>query len=800
MRHFNEPVVWLLLAAGAIAASLSDVTDALVIFAIVLLNAILGFIQEERAGKAIAALRKLSQPVASVYRGGEWRKLPARELVPGDRVELGEGDIVPADLRLGEAHELNVDESMLTGESLPVEKSSHAAGDAKPANKVLAFHGTHVHSGVGKGTVVATGMATELGKIAYLVDKERGGPTPLQKKIATFGKTLTFVCLGLIAVVFCVHLLRGGDLFEVFFLAVSLAVAAVPESLPAVVTIALALGMGRLAKKKALVRNLGSVETLGSVSIICSDKTGTLTYNRLTVRKIFPDLRAARAVAASLYTSTARFSPEGGSSGDPTELALFACAHEKGLDLTTAPGELLRVLPFSSRRRFTQRIYRLRDGSFVAYAKGAPEVILPRCAAEVSDDGIVAIDDGGRRKLASESEAMGKDALRVLAVAEARFSKMPEGDSFPLAFVGLIGMMDIPSTEAKEGIEKCRSAGIRPIMITGDSAATAFAVARELGIASDRSQVLTGQKLEELDDEGLARISSTTSVFARVSPEHKLRIVKALKRGEVVVAMTGDGVNDAPALKAADIGISMGRGTEVTKHAADLVLTDDNFRTIVNAVEEGRGILDNIQKVIHYLLAGNTGEILVMFVGAVLGWPYPLLATQILWINLVTDGLPALGLVAEPIEPGTMRRPPRAASEPILSGRLGLVILAEGILIAASVLAAFHLTYHGHAADLPRARAVAFCTLALTHLFFVLTCRSPRRSLWRLGLFSNSRLLALVGISIGFQLGIMLVSPFREIFRIAYPLSGPEWVRILIFSLAPVILIELAKSLRTCRK
>jgi len=799
LKQFNEPVIWLLIAAGLLAVFLGDLTDAIVILAIVGLNGILGFVQEERAGKAIEALRNLSQPLANVLRDGKWQTIPARELVPGDHVELGEGDVVPADVHLGETHELRVDESMLTGESLPVEKSIHGSTSSEDPSVNLrkAFHGTHVVSGMGKGTVRSTGMATELGKIARLVDKERGGETPLQKRIAKFGKTLTLLCLVLIGIVFCAHLMRGGNLFEIFFLAVSLAVAAVPEGLPAVVTIALAMGMGRLAKKKALVRNLGSVETLGSVTVICSDKTGTLTYNRLTVREIYPNEEAKRIIKASLYTSTARFSTgEEKSTGDPTELALFAYAHGEGISLDTSPGELVQVIPFSSKRKFSERAFRLKEGAIAAYVKGAPEVVLSRCHSEMREGRRIDLTEERRAQIFVQYEEMGKKALRVLAVAESELASLPDEGTTPLAFLGLIGMMDIPSTEAKEAIAKCRTAGIRPLMITGDSAPTAFAVAKEVGIASKREQVLQGAALESLDEESLAAKVSAISVFARVTPEHKLRIVKALKRLGAVVAMTGDGVNDAPALKAADIGISMGRGTDVTKQAADLVLTDDNFRTIVDAVEEGRGILDNIQKVIHYLLAGNTGEILVMFLGAILGWPYPLLATQILWINLVTDGLPALGLVAEPIEAGTMERPPRPSSDPILSRGLGLTILLEGAIIAAAVLTAFYFTFENNAANLPRARTVAFGCLAFAHVFFVLTCRSERHSLLGAGFFSNPRLLGLVVFSLFLQLGVMFIPPVQRLFQIDPGLTQRDWLAITVFSLLPIVLIEGVKAVR----
>jgi len=803
LKQFNEPVVWLLLAAGLLAVTLGDLTDAIVILAIVVLNGILGFVQEERAGKAIEALRSLSQPLASVFREGKWQTLPSRDLVPGDRVELGEGDVVPADIRLGETHELRVDESMLTGESVAVEKSSLAsvsgsAGESLSANpQHSAFQGTYVVSGMAKGTVRLTGMATELGKIAGLVDNEKGEKTPLQKRIAKFGKTLTLICLALIGIVFCAHLVRGGNLFEIFFLAVSLAVAAVPEGLPAVVTIALAMGMGRLAKKKALVRNLGSVETLGSVNVICSDKTGTLTYNRLTVREVYPNAEAERIIKASLYTSTARFSTVNEeSTGDPTELALFAYAHGEGIALDASPGELVQVIPFSSKRKFSQRVYRLADGAVTAYVKGAPEVVLSRCHSEMREERLIHLTEERRAEIFAQYEEMGKLALRVLAVAESQLSSLPDDGKTPLAFLGLIGMMDIPSAEAKEAIAKCRTAGIRPIMITGDSAPTAFAVAKEVGIASKREQVLLGPALESLDEEALSQKVSTISVFARVTPEHKLRIVKALKRLGAMVAMTGDGVNDAPALKAADIGISMGRGTDVTKQAADLVLTDDNFRTIVDAVEEGRGILDNIQKAIHYLLAGNTGEILVMFFGAILGWPYPLLATQILWINLVTDGLPALGLVAEPIEAGTMERPPHPSSDPILSRHLALTILLEGAIIAAAVLTAFYITYENAIANLPRARSVAFGCLAFAHVFFVLTCRSQRHSLFGLGFFSNRRLFGLVAFSVVLQMGVMFLPPVQRLFQIDPGLTQRDWMVIAALALLPILLIEGIKTVR----
>ncbi len=836
LAQFRELVILILIAAAVIAGVLGDWVDTAAIAAIVVLNGTLGFLQEERAGRALAALRTLSAPVAKVLRGGALRALPARDLVRGDVIELEAGDRVPADARLVRSFGLTVLEAALTGESVPVAKDAAAvlpAATPLADRRTMAWLGTVAAAGKARAVVTATGMETELGRIAGMLQRHEPEPTPLQRRLAELGRILIVVALVIVALVFALQMLRGGDFAEVLLLSVSLAVAAVPEGLPAVVTIALALGLGRMARRNALIRSLPSVETLGCVTVICSDKTGTLTRNEMTVRLIVaggaayhvtgagyaprgsflkapesavadaaddaasagraevrpdeePDLLHALRIGARCNNAALQLDPKRPDAwqviGDPTEGALLVAAMKARLGEDADP--VVSEIPFDSERKAMSVVIR-RSGGTVMFTKGAPEVVLARCTAERRDGRAEPLTDARRDAILRLNAAMASRALRVLALAS-RDDPPALGGSHAeedLVFAGLAGMSDPPREEARQAVRRCALAGIRPVMITGDHPATALAVARELGMTEEEG-ALSGRDLDAISDDDLPARVEHVAVYARVSAEHKLRVVKAWKRRGAIVAMTGDGVNDAPAVRTADIGIAMGiTGTDVTREASDMVLTDDNFASIVGAVEEGRGIYDNIQKFLHYLLSCNAGEILFMFGAALLAWPAPLAAIQILWINLVTDSLPALALAMEPPEPDLMRRPPRPPREPVISPGRGILMLVHGGLVAAVTAVAFAVVWDGNDENLGRARTAAFCTIAYAQLFFALACRSRRRTLPELGLLGNLPLLAAIAISGLLQLSVILMPYARPVFE-----SGAHfaWEWALIFGLAPL--------------
>ena len=758
--------------------------------------------------------------------------------MPGDRVELEAGDQVPADVRLVRGFGFRVTEAALTGESAPADKEPAAVlADETPLGdrRNMAYLGTVVAGGKAAGVVVGTGMDTELGRLAGLLNAQPTESTPLQKRLARLGTHLVVLCLVLVGVIAALQLLRGNGLLETFRLAVSLAVAAVPEGLPAVVTITLALGLQRMVRRNALIRRLASVETLGSVTVICSDKTGTLTKNEMTVREVFAgggrfdatgsgydpdgefspvggqtgsgvgacetDLRTALTAAA--WCNHAKVVPaEGGgwqAVGDPTEAALVVAAGKAGVAAGGAGSEIVAEVPFDSDRKCMSVVVRGPDGRTTVYTKGAPEVVLGKCAAGRWNGWIEPLGESRREAVQAAASEMAGRALRVIALAYRDGADPGEGEAVErdLVFAGLAGMIDPPRDEARDAVGLCRVAGIRPVMITGDHPDTVLAIARELGIAGPTDRVVTGRDLEGITDSDLRTAVSTTAVYARVTAEHKLRIVRRSKANGEVVAMTGDGVNDAPAVKAADIGVAMGvTGTDVTKEASAMVLTDDNFASIVNAVEEGRGIYDNIQKFVTYLLAGNAGKLLVMFAAVLAGWPVPLLAVQILWLNLVTDGLAALALGMEKPEPGVMRRKPRRPGEPLVGWLDARRIVAHGAVSAAAALLGFWLVWRGDPANLAEAQVVAFCVLGLAQLLYAFACRSRDVTTVGLGLFTNPALVLAAGVSAALQLAVVLIPWLQPVFGVeTYPTAG-EWGLIFGLSLVPFAVVELAKLVR----
>jgi Ca2+-transporting ATPase len=834
-RQFADLLIWILIAAAIVSGLLGEWLDTVAILAIVVLNGVLGFVQEGRAEQALAALRKLSTPYAKVIRDGLPQNVEAAELVPGDRIDLEAGDRIPADVRLLNTAGFRTEEAALTGESVPSEKDHDKLlePDAPLGDRInMAYMGTTAAAGTASAIVVATGMSTELGHIAGLLQRQEIEQTPLQRRLAELGKALLWAVLGIVVVMFLVQVLRGGKLAEALLLSVSLAVAAVPEGLSAVVTVALALGLQRMAKRNALIRRLPSVETLGAVTVICSDKTGTLTRNEMTVREVAAggrryevtgsgyepagefranetvvdpaNVRALRELLmAAAWCTHAQVTRDGDGGkwevvGDPTEAALVVAALKAGIRADGRERRVVREIPFSSDRKAMSVVARPGDdGQLYMYTKGAPEVVLSKCRHELIDGAQRELTDARRAAILDEAHGLAGRALRVLALASRKADGHHELGESNLNFAGLAGMMDPPRDEAREAVGRCRTAGITPVMITGDHPDTARAIAESLGILRDGQRVVVGTELDQIDDARLEADVGQIPVYARVTAAHKMKIIRAWRRRGHVVAMTGDGVNDAPAIKAADVGIAMGiTGTDVTKQASDMVLTDDNFASIVNAVEEGRTIYDNVRKFVHYLLATNAGEVLLMFGAILIGWPAPLAAIQILWINLVTDALPAMALGVERPEPDVMQRPPRPPAERVITPRRGLAIVCHGALNAVAAAIAFYAVYRGHAERVPEARTAAFVTLALSQLMFSFGCRSFRYTLPQLGSFTNRWLLGAIAVSALLQLTVVTV-PFLQPFFQVVPLSlAWEWGMIALLALMPVTVVEVAKLVR----
>ncbi|MDR1927678.1 MAG: cation-translocating P-type ATPase [Oscillospiraceae bacterium] len=833
LAQFKDFMVLALLAAAAVSAAAAalhgsgDFLDSIIIVAIVAVNAFVGVLQEGKAEKALEALRRLSAPTAQVLRGGRQKRIPAEEVVRGDILLLKAGDLVAADARLLEATQLSTQESALTGESMPCKKEAGlvlpqatALGDQK--NMLLSS--TVVLTGHGKAVVTATGMETQVGKIAGLLRREEAPQTPLQKRLERVGKQLGIGAMAVSAVVFLLGFLQRLPLLESFMLSVSLAVAAIPEGLPAMVTVVLSLGVQRMAKANAIVRRLPTVETLGCASVICSDKTGTLTQNKMTVTQ----LRGAGAALAPneaagqkllrLAALCCNASIQGAGKrqallGAPTETAIVEAAAGQRIDVMQDRQRFPRLheQPFDSGRKRMAVICRFPETGKDAplhgkwmIVKGAPDILLRRCESATLGGQTVALSEELRGKILAQNEAMAAQALRVLAVAIKEAGAAGAGDG-ALTFVGLLGMNDPPRKEAKAAVKLCKKAGITPIMITGDHVTTANAIARELGILEDgAAQSITGQQLDRLDDEALTRRLGGCRVFARVTPEHKMRIVKALRAMGHVVAMTGDGVNDAPALMAADIGCAMGcSGTEVAKGVSDMILTDDNFATIVHAVEQGRSIYNNIKKAVHFLISSNIGEIVAVFFASLLRMPAPLLPIQLLWVNVVTDSAPAIALGTEPAEPQLMEEPPKPVEQHFFNGALGFHMAVEGLLMGAVTLLAFVLgrRVFGGFDDIALGRTMAFSVLSFVEIAHASNMRSER-SLLCVGPFSNPRMNFANLLCVGLQVAVVLFEPLCGVFG-TVPLDAGQWMAVAGLSAIPTAVIEIEKrgaSLKRRRK
>jgi len=837
LDQFKGLIIWVLIAAALVSGFLKEWVDALAILAIVILNAILGLAQEYRAEKSLAALKKLSAPSSKVIRDGAASLIPSRELVPGDLIEVEAGDHIPADSRVNwHTSNFAVQEASLTGESTPVNKTDIVLEEkdiplAERAN--ILYLGTAVVAGKARAIVVETGMQTELGRIAGLIQDIKKETTPLQRKLEEFGKLIIYLCFVLVAVVFGLEIIRGGKLLDMFLTSVSLAVAAIPEGLPAVVTIALALGVQRMVRRHVLIRKLPSVETLGCATVICSDKTGTLTKNEMTVRAVWtlrnafevtgtgydpsgefrsdsesvdprrhPDL--LKALTAGVLCNNAHLAVADGKAsvfGDPTEIAILSAAAKAGIWKVEEEQayEIVEEIPFDSERK-KMSIVRRADQDMTVFTKGAPDLLLKNCTYVLEDGAERPLAAGDRERIMKANDGYSDQALRVLAVAFRNLDQEPhsyeaEAIEKDLTFAGLVAMIDPPRPEVREAMAKCRTSGIRTVMITGDHRNTAVAIAREIGFYGGDSRAMTGEDVDRLSDEELDAVVEHVAVYARVSPEHKLRAVRAWRRKGEIAAMTGDGVNDAPAVKEADIGVAMGiTGTDVTKEVSDMVITDDNFASIVAAVEEGRGIYDNIRKFIHFLLSCNLGEILVMFMAALLGYPVPLLPIQILWVNLVTDGLPALALGVDPVDPNIMERPPRKPDEPVITGARAWLIGLQGVLITTCSLAAFLFVLLYEKEGIDRARTAALATLACSQLFHAFNCRSMRESLFKLKVLSNPQLVYATGLSFLLQMAVIYVPFLQPVFK-TQAMSALDLGMIIVFSSLPLWVMELVKAL-----
>ena len=845
IAQFKDFMIIVLIAAAIISGIVGVMrdegfTDTIIIMIVVLVNAIIGVAQELKAEKSLEALRKLSAHTAKVIRNGKMVVVPLAELVPGDVVVLETGDYIPADLRITEAINLKSQESSLTGESVPVEKDTVEIENVETGlgdRKNMLFSSSLITYGRGKGIVVETGMNTEVGKIAQMIDKAEKQITPLQIKLNKLGKTLGIVSLAICAIIFIIGIIQGKDLLSMFMVAVSLAVAVVPEGLVAVTTIVLAIGVQKMVKKNAIVKKLPAVETLGSSTVICSDKTGTLTQNKMTVKRMFwnrkllkledikvEDEEIRKLVLASMLCNDTKITPDDGLVGDPTETALVDMGFKLEFDPSIYDNmPRMQEIPFDSDRKLMTTVNKV-DGKYIVFTKGGVDELLRICN-RYQENGEIKTDlDKYKEVIYSRNEDMARDALRVLAMGYKEIDHVPTVQEMKtiendLIFIGMVGMIDPPREEVKDAVAKCKEAGIKTVMITGDHKITATAIAKSLGILENEDEAITGQELENITDEELEKNVKNYSVYARVSPEHKVRIVKAWQKNDAVVAMTGDGVNDSPALKTADIGCAMGIvGTDVSKEAADVILTDDNFTTIVSAVEEGRRIYDNIIKVILYLLSTNVGEIVALFVATV-GAPLIarlfgivdatmveiLLPIQILWINLVTDSLPALALSFDPANIDIMKRKPIDPKKGVFTPGMTYRVIYQGIVIGAVTIAAFliGIATTNEAIDgltleqtkIEVGQTMAFIVLSFAELVHIFNVRDNKNSIFKGGLFNNTKLLWATLLSAGFMFIIIFIPALRDVFSIPVLPAG-NILEIILLVLTPIIVVEIFKLLK----
>ena len=829
--QINNVLIYLLIVAAVISGILGEFVDSIIIGLVIIINAIVGLVQESKAEDALDALKNMATPNAVVRRNGIQQEISSEDVVPGDVILLDSGRYVPCDMKIVESVNLKIDESALTGESVPVDKDAAFTGDRSMPigdQKNMAFMSTLTTYGRATGIAVATGMKTEIGKVASMLDSESNKETPLQKSLAQLGKYLGIVAVLICALIFGIGMLQGRELIDMFMLSVSLAVAAIPEGMPAIVSIVLAIGVQRMIKQNVIIRNLPAVEALGSVNVICSDKTGTLTQNKMTVTHFFTDGQSRKLSEAKegdhvqqlLFENVALCNDATYSSetetGDPTEIALLVAAKQYGLKQDHLNEKYPRTdeVPFDSDRKLMTTVHTYGGISYF-HTKGAIDGLLDKCTQYETADGTKPMNEEIKKMILENASALSNEALRVLGSAYKKIdiheSKNLTNIEEELLFIGLVGMIDPPREEVKEAIQVTKKAGIRTVMITGDHRDTAFAIAKELGIAVDKSEVVDGNMLESCTEAQLIEKSAHTNVYARVSPEHKVRIVKALKENGNTVSMTGDGVNDAPSLKSADIGVAMGiTGTDVAKGASDMILTDDNFGSIVKAVEEGRTIYRNIKKAVIFLLSCNLGEIIALFTAILLGWPVILRPVHILWINLVTDSFPALSLGVDPEEADVMNELPRHRNESIFHGMIPFLVL-NGLLIGAITLVAFVIgvyssgSYAGSIlsigsqqiseAALMHGQTMAFLALSFSQLMHSLNFRSMKRSIFKAGIFKNKFLIYSILLGICLQVAIVSVGPFAKIFSVN-SLVLVDWLYICGLSILPLIVNEVIKLMK----
>ncbi|MDU7955247.1 MAG: calcium-transporting P-type ATPase, PMR1-type [Clostridium perfringens] len=816
LSQLKDVMIYILIIAAIISAFLGEISDALIILLVIVINAVIGVVQESKAEKALDALKELSTPKALVKRDGSLKEILSEDIVPGDIVIIDAGRYIPGDLRLIDTANLKIEESAFTGESVPSEKDASFLPDKEIPigdQNNMAFMSTLATYGRGVGVVVGTGMNTEIGKIAKMIEQEENDETPLQKKLSELGKILGFLAVGICILIFIISFFQGRDLLEMFLTSISLAVAAIPEGLPAIVAIVLALGVQRMVKKNAIIRKLPAVETLGSVSIICSDKTGTLTQNKMTVTTVYTndsyikesefnlnENESKLLVDCMVLCNDATYS-EKNQTGDPTEIALLESSFKLNILKEKLEKDFKRIdeIPFDSDRKLMTTVNLVDNNKARVFTKGALDSILSICNKISINGKLLDFTKEYKAKVLENSNIMSDKALRVLAFAYKDISKeniVLDSLEKDLVFIGMVGMIDPPRLEVKDSIKLCKSAGITPVMITGDHKNTAFAIANELGIAENISQAITGHEIDKFKEEEFNEKIINYRVFARVSPEHKVKIVKAFKSHGNIVSMTGDGVNDAPSLKTADIGVAMGiTGTDVSKGASDMILTDDNFSTIVSAVEEGRKIYLNIKKSIVFLLSCNLGEILTLFTAILLNWNSPLQPIHILWVNLITDSFPALALGVDKTKEDVMNNPPRNPKESIFVKSDKVQLIINGILIGGITLFAFKLGERLYADSLIHAQTMAFVVLSVSQLFLSLSLRSNTKSAFSLGLFSNKYLVYSILLGIFLQVIIISISFIANIFKVT-PLLLYDWIVVILVSLIPFAINEILKLFR----